>query len=559
MAHHSLLQHLTDYRKKAFKPDLLAAVTVAMVAVPQAMAYAVIAGVNPVYGLYAAILPPIIAAIFGSSDHVVTGPTNTVALATSGVLAAVAPFTNYPEFVFALAILSGWIKLLLGMFKLGFITRYVSNSVLTGFLAGAAILIISNQIPKVMGLPSTSDHDLFGILCYLVQAVGQTNLFVMGIGLASIVVLLLTKRLIPRLPSALIVIVLGGSVVQIFGWQAQGVGVIGGMGDIGLDGMRFHFPDEVLTGENLELLLTGAGAVALLSLMEAVSVAKSLALQSGQQIDANREFVGQGLASIVSGFFRGIPTSGSLTRSAVNFGGRAVTRAASGISGVLVFLVLVIFRDWIGYIPVVSLAAIVIVSAISMIDFHHIAITWQGRTISKVVIAVTFLSVLVLPLQISIYLGVGLSILFYLIESSHLALSYLVLNGNNKFVEKSIEKVFETKPKVAVINVEGPLYFAAVQDLEDQVTKMIETGVELIVLRLRRAHLIASSGISTLEVLVQRMQDRGGNIKLTGVSEEVLQTLHDCGLDKEIHEENIFVATEIPYESTRSAIGKPRN
>lgn len=552
----SMMHNFQNYIKSKLKLDLIAAITVAMVAVPQAMAYAAIVGVNPVYGLYAATIPAVLAAVFGSSHHVVTGPTNTVALATSGVLIAVAGQTEYPEFVFAMAILSGALKLGLGLLKLGFLIRYVSNSVLTGFLAGAAILIMLNQTPKLLGLSSAARHDLVGVVSHLYKEAVHTNFLVLGIGVFGIILLLLFKKLFPNLPSALILVVLSGLVVKLFDWQDQGVHIIGELGEVGVTGIRFHIPLEVFTPDKIGYLLTGAGAVALLSLLEAVSVAKSIALQTGQRIDANREFIGQGLASITSGMFSGIPTSGSLTRSAVNFDGGAVTRSASGISGVLVFIVLVVFGDWIGYIPAVSLAAIVIVSALNIIDFHHIAITWRGRTISKIVIGVTFLSVLLLPLQLSIYLGVGLSIIFYLIESSHLQLSYLVMNGNNKFTEKSIREVFETKPNVAVINVEGPLYFAAVQDLEDQVTEMIDVGVGLIILRLRRAHLIASSGISTLEVLVRRVREQGGNIRLTGVSDDVLQTLLDCKLEEEIHADNIFMATEIPYESTRAAIKK---
>jgi len=543
-----------NYFKNPFQKDLVAAISVAMVAVPQAMAYAAIVGVNPVYGLYAAIIPALIAALFGSSNHVVTGPTNTIALATSGVLIAVAAQSNYPEFVFAMAILSGLFRLLMGVFKLGFLIRYVSNSVLTGFLTGVAVLIVFNQVPKLMGLSTAARHDLIGIVLHIMEGIADTNFLVLCLGLACILLLVLAQHYLPKFPSALIVVILSGLVVRLVGWQERGVHIIGEMGEVGFTGMRFHIPESVFTANNLNLLLTGAGAIALLGLLEAVSVAKAIALQTGQRINANREFIGQGLASLVGGFFRGVPTSGSLTRSGVNFGSGAATRAASGISGALVFLVLLVFKDWIGYIPMVSLGAIVIVSAFHMIDFHHIAITWRGRTISKMVSAVTLMSVLLLPLQISIYAGVGLSILFYLIESSHLTLSYLVLNENNKFTEKSIQEVFETKPEVAVINVEGPLYFAAVQDLEDQITEMIEVGVKIVILRLRRMHLLASSGVTILEVLIQRAREKGGRILLSGVSVDVLQTLHDCGLEEEIYTENIFMATEIPYESTRQAI-----
>ena len=551
-------EKLTNYFGRKFKFDLIAGITVAMVAVPQAMAYAAIAGVNPVYGLYTAIIPAIVASIFGSSNHVVTGPTNTIALATAGVLAVVSAKENYPEFVFALAILSGLIMFLLGIFRLGFLIRYVSNSVLTGFLAGAAVLIILNQLPKLLGMKAASGHNLLVIVQHIIKEIQTANLIVFLLGIGGIFILLVLKHAAPGIPSALIVVVVSGILVRLFDWQQQGVLLISEMGEIGFSQMRFHIPLIDTFQDHLGLLVSGALAVALLSLLEAVSVAKSIALQTGQRIDANQEFIGQGLASIIGGFFRGIPTSGSLTRSAVNFGGGAVTRAASGISGVIVLIVLLVFKDVIGYIPVVSLAAIVIVSALHMIDFHHIAITWNGRTISKVVIFITFASVLILPLQISIFLGVGLSIIFYLIESSHLELSYLVLDDRDKFVEKKIEEVFISRPEIAVINVEGPLYFAAVQDLEDQITEMIDAGVKTIILRLRRMHLIASSGISTFELLIKRANEKGGKIRFSGVSKDVFNTLHGCGLESVLSLENIFLATEIPFESTRMAVATLR-
>ncbi len=545
---------ITNYIRISLKPDLIAAVTVALIAIPQAMAYAAIAGVNPVYGLYSAIIPAIVASIFGSSNHVVTGPTNTIALATSGVLIAISGYDNYVEFVFALAILSGLFKLFLGLFQMGILIRYVSNSVLTGFLTGAAVLIIFNQLPQILGIQVSSGHNVIGIYKAIQGSLQDFNLLVLLIGLFGVLILLAGKVLIPRFPSALFVLVIFSALVAEFQLQDRGVQVIGEMSRIGISELHFHLPDIILNKIDLGVLFTGAGAVALLSLLEAVSVAKAISFQTGQRIDANREFIGQGLASIAGGLFQGIPTSGSLTRSAINFSGGAVTRAAGGFSGLIVLLGLALFKGWLGYIPKVVLAGIVVVSAMHMIDFNHIKLTWRGRTVSKIVMTATFLSVLFLPLLISIYLGVGLSILFYLVESSHLYLTYLVENGNGKFVEKDIDEVWEIKPARLVVNVEGPLYFAAVEDLEIQVTKLINLGIGVIILRLRRMHLMASSGITTLEKLIKMAKESGVEIRLAGVSDEVLKTLTKCGIDHDIQLDHIFMATDIPYESTRKAL-----
>lgn len=238
------------YLQSLLRRDLLAAFTVAMVAVPQSMAYAAIAGVNPVYGLYSAIIPAIVASIFGSSNHVVTGPTNTITLATSGVLVAVMAEKNYPEYVFVIAILSGVFMLLLGVLKLGILIRYVSNAVLSGFLAGAAGLIILNQLPKLLGLSSPSDHNLFEIASYIIKNITNTNALVLVMGVGTILFLLLAKRLFPKLPAAMVVVFVSTLLVISFRWQEKGVLIIGEMAKVGIAGMKFHIPDGVWRGSN---------------------------------------------------------------------------------------------------------------------------------------------------------------------------------------------------------------------------------------------------------------------------------------------------------------------
>ena len=184
------------YLQKNLKPDFTAAMTIAMIAVPQAMAYAAIAGVGPVFGLYAAILPAILGAIFGNSNHVVTGPTNAVALATSGVLLAFITRGNFLEYIFAMAILSGVFKLLFGVLKLGSLIRYVSNSVLTGFLAGAAVLIVLNQLPKFLGLSAPTGHTLWEIVAFMSRQIANTDLFELAIGMICVLFLVIVGALL---------------------------------------------------------------------------------------------------------------------------------------------------------------------------------------------------------------------------------------------------------------------------------------------------------------------------------------------------------------------------
>ena len=356
---HRFAAQTTNYLQNSLRFDLVAGLTVAMVAIPQSMAYAAIAGVNPIYGLYAAIVPAIIGALIGSSNHLVTGPTNATALVTAGALIAVSGGAGI-ELVFALAILSGLFRLILGVLKLGSIIRYVSNSVLTGFLAGAGVLIIINQLGNLLGIPRPAGAGTLTIVWELLRGLPQLNPYVLVTGLLAVTVLLVSKRISGIIPAALLAICLAGALVVVAGWQNQGVKLVSDLGSLQNVGLTFHIPKVNLS--NAQMLLASAGAIALLSLVESMSVAKAIGLSSGQRINASREFVAQGLASIAGGLFQAIPSSGSPSRSAVNLGSGAQSRLASAFSGVLVLLAVLAFSRLIGFIPVASLAGVVIVS-----------------------------------------------------------------------------------------------------------------------------------------------------------------------------------------------------
>lgn len=546
-----LFARTTVYFQHSLRLDLVAGLTVAMVAIPQSMAYAAIAGVNPIYGLYTAIVPAIVGALLGSSNHLVTGPTNATALVTAGVLFAAAGGVNL-EFVFALAILSGLIRLLLGVLNLGSIIRYVSNSVLTGFLAGAGVLIIVNQLGNLLGLPRPAGASTPTIIWDLLLRLPDLNPFVLATGLVAVGTLLVSKKVNKNIPAALLAIVLAGALVAVTGWHEQGVRLVSDMGLLSRVGLSFHLPQISLA--EMQTLVASAGAIALLSLVESMSVAKAIGLSTGQRIQSSREFVAQGLASIAGGLFQAIPSSGSPSRSAVNFGSGAKTRLASAFSGVFVLLAVLASAKLIGYIPVASLAGVVIISAYNMIDRHHLKLTWQSRTVSRLVLGVTFAATLLLPLHLAIYLGAVLSIGIYLYESSNIKLSYLTLNGERQFVEHGLDDILRDCPPVALVNVEGALYFGAVEDLERNVEEILERGVKVIILRVRHMHLLASTGVTALEGLVTRADQMGVTVLLCGITHEIEPTLASSGLETLVGSNRIFKASDTLFESTHRAL-----
>jgi SulP family sulfate permease len=354
------------------------------------------------------------------------------------------------------------------------------------------------------------------------------------------------------MPAALLAIGLAGALVAVTGWQENGVKLVRDLGSLHSAGLVFHLP-EVTLGE-AQTLLASAGAIALLSLVEAMSVAKAFGLSSGQRINASREFIGQGLASIAGGLFQAIPSSGSPSRSAVNYDSGAKTRLAGLFSGGLVLVAMVLFARLIGYIPVASLAGVVIVSAYSMIDRHHLQLTWQSRRVSRVVLVVTFMSTLLLPLHLAIYLGALLSIGIYLYESSNLKLSYLTLNGNGGFVEHGLDDVLRECPPVALINVEGALYFGAVEDLEQHIEEILQRGVKVVILRVRNMHLLASTGVTALEGLITRAEQLGTTVLLCGITDEIEATLASSGIESMVGSRRTFRARETLFEATHEAL-----
>ncbi|MBM3129414.1 MAG: SulP family inorganic anion transporter [Chloroflexi bacterium] len=551
------MKGITAYFQTAFRADFIAGLTVAMIALPQGMAYAIIAGVPPIYGLYTAILPAIFGALFGSSRHLITGPTNSVALVVAGTLAGVATRTDAVEIVFAVALVSGAIKFALGALRLGGIIRFVSNSVLTGFLTGASLLILLNQTSNLLGLPRVTATDVPLIALELARNLPQWNPFVAIIALTTMLVLIACRRINPNLPAPLLALVAATLVAQLFGGSAHNVTLIRDIGAMTDAVFGLHVPQVALDPGTLQLLLVSGGAIALLGLVEATSVAKSIALATGQTIDASREFVGQGLASLASGLSQGIPSSGSLARSAVNFSSGARTRIAGAFSGGFVLLALLAFAPWLGSIPMAGLAGVVVVAAVKMIDVEHIKLTWQSRVTSRATFLVTFIATLVLPLHYAIYLGVLLSIGLYLYESSNVQLSYLI-ERDGKFIEKSYAELLEHPAPIALIHVEGALYFGATDDLEARLDALFRSGIRVAILRLRRVRLLGSTGVTAFERIAASAKRHGTRVLLCGVRDQVAETLDASGASALFGAENIFKADDALFDSALAALRRAK-
>lgn len=544
------------YFRRKFRADFSTGLTIAMVAIPQSMAYAAIAGVNPIYGLYTAIIPTIVGALFGSFPYLVTGPTNPTALVTASVLLGFVDKANYLEYVLTLSILAGLFKLLLGLFKLGSLTRYISNSVLVGFLSAAGVLIIGGQLGNLLGVTLSKSSGLRGILRSLVGSLSQIHPPTLLISLGAFALMLTIRAINRKLPAALITIVAASLGVYLAGWGGEGVRLVSSYGLPSNPGLSFHLPN--ITFNDIGSLLVPGAAVAVFGLMEAVSITKAMSQLTGDRLDPSREMIGQGLASLVGGLFYCMPSSGSPSRTVINVVNGGRTRLSAVISGFSVLIFLLLFSGLIGYIPLPALAAVVVVSSAGLINVSLIKLTWESHTQSRVGMLITFASTLILPLEYAIFLGMLSTILIFLSESSHVNLTYIIEEDDGQFVELPIDRLTKREPEIAIVNVEGDLYFAAVEAWQDQIETILDSGLKVLILRFRRTHLLASTGVMALDQIIRQAEEKGISVLFCGMHEEIEEPLESAGILNTIGSSQIFNAHDQIFDSAQSALERAK-
>lgn len=523
----------------------------AMIAIPQTMAYAIIAGVNPIYGLYSAILPAIIGSLFGSSSFLITGASNASALATAGVLAVFSQSPNFLEYVFALSIVSGLIKLVLGLLNQGKIIRFISNSVLTGFLTGVGALIIFNQLANFLGISKPQQIGTIEYFLHLISKASSINWVVTALGAIVILLMMIFRKLSRKIPSALIVISLSSIFVFVFKLGEKGISVVGDISTISNFGLHFSLPKILM--EDLNAILLGGIAISLFTLIETMSVAKSYSIKAGQSFNPSQEFTAQGLASIVGGFFSSIPSSGSPSRTAINFESGAKTKYAGIFSGIIVLAAGLLFGKLIAYIPMVSLAGVVIYSAFNLIDIERIRDLWKTQVESKVIFLLTLVATLFLDIQYAIYFGIALSLIVYLSKSSHLKIS-LIDFEDGETIEYDLSEIALLHKPYVILNLEGSLHFAAIEEFEATVREVIERKFPNIILRFRRTDHIGSSGISALKRLRKEAEMHGINMYYCGLSNQLITMFKDSGFAGENHEKFFFPRQKTVYSSVKTIV-----
>jgi len=529
------VQLLRDYDRVNLKPDALAGLTMAVIVLPQAIAYASVAELPPQMGLYAAVVAAIVGGLWGASNHLHTGPTNAASLLALTILLPIAE-PGSPEFLAAagvMAVMVGVFRLLLGFARLGMLANFVSDSVIIGFTAGAGMLISINQIRPLLRLDFPSSPFLLVTLEQLKNHLAETHLVSLYLGAGVLALMLLTRYFKPKWPVLLLSMSAAALMVVAFNLTDLGVQVIG------------ELPHTLPPVANLSFSLTlisqlssGALAVGAIGLIEATAIARTIASQSGQRIDTNQEFVGQGLANIACGFFSGYTVSGSFTRSTLNYEAGARTALSSVFSGIFVLLAMLIFGPLAAYVPRSALASVLLLSAYSLVDWREIKRITRGTRGDAIIMAVTFFATLFLPLQFAVLTGIMLSFAVYILRTSLPRIVPVLPEKRYRHFTHQPDK--DPCPQLAVFDILGDLYFGAANHVAETLRQYLDEHPRqrFLLLRMNNVQQCDISGIHALESMREMMKERGGDVFFMRVRQPVMKMMRNTGMYESLGKEN---------------------
>jgi SulP family sulfate permease len=549
------LDSLRRYSRHDARGDLVAGLTVAAVAVPQAMAYALVAGLPVEYGLYTAIVMTAVGAVFDSSRQLINGPTNAISIAVLSAISIVEPERRLDAAIL-LAFLVGAIQLGITLLRLGDLTRYISHSVIVGFTLGAGSLLVLDQIKNLLGLAGTGGpHDHFLVRFWAsLSAEGGIHGPTAAVGLGTIAVLLALRALKRALgwrllPDLLLVVALMAWIVGRFGLDAQGVRVVGEI--------PAKLPSFATPGLDVPLmreLASGALAIAVLGLLEAISMAKAIAAVTKQRLDVNQQCLSEGLANFVGSFFHCFPGSGSLTRSAINQQAGGATQWSGVVSAGAVALIMLVFAPYARFIPRAALAGILMVSAYNMVDWRALAYHVRTTRFDAAIVAATALSAVAISVEFCVMIGVLMSFLLTVPRAGRMLLTEFVLAREGGVHERLPDD--EPCDRILIFGLEGEMFFGATAALEEHFRRIEESlrpSTVVVVLRLKRARNPDAVGITLLEGFLERMKWRGIQVLCCGVTRDFASRLDRSGLSAKLGS-NLFLEQAVRQTSTALAI-----
>ena len=528
---------------KNVRSDLTAGLTGAVVVLPQGVAFATIAGMPPEYGLYAGMVPAIIAALFGSSWHLVSGPTTAASIVLFSSLSVYAEpgSAEYVTLALTMTLMVGLIELGLGLARMGALVNFISHSVIVGFTAGAAILIASKQLKNFFGVEIPRGGHLHDVLISFWGEIAHINGYVTIVAAVTLLSGIAVKRWLPRLPYRIVAMV-AGSVVsklinQIFGSETTGIATVGA-----LPSSLPPLSSPSFSLDTIKNLAPASLAVTLFALTEAVSIGRSLGARSGQRIDGNQEFIGQGLSNIAGSFFSGYVATGSFNRSGLNYQAGAQTPLAAMFAGLFLIFIVLLVAPLAAYLPNAAMAGILFLVAWGLIDFHEIGHVLKTSRRETGIMAVTFFGALFLELEFAIFAGVLLSLVLYLMRVSKPRIISRVPDARLPGRKFNTDPSLPSCPQLHILRIDGSLFFGSINHVQEAFADLEEQHPE-------QKHLaIVAEGINFADITggailvkeARRRKARGGNLYLMKVKKGLWESLESCGCLDAIGPNNFF-------------------
>lgn len=557
--------------KRTMRHDLMAGLTVALFTIPQAMAYALVAGFPPSAGIMTAVAASILGAISGSSVFLVNGPTNAIAVMLAAQIAINPNFGDPVARIIALTLLIGILQLLAGTVRLGNLTRFVSEPVLTGFTAGAGIYIAVNQLPAVLGIERSAlvselwgwspPQSCFFDLLRAVASIGSSNLTAVIIGATTFGLVRLMQWVEPhlgrRIPAPFLTVALLTLVTWFFG-LGDGPNALRLVRDI--QPVARELPSLMLPALDLTLfgdLLWAAATIGLLGAVEAIAIARLLAAQAGHSFDANRQLIGEGMCNLGAALVGGFASSGSFTRTAVNFESGAVSRWSVIYSGIFVLAIVWLLAPAADLIPIAVLGGTLIHIGLKLVNLGRIWLLMQTTSTDRMVLLITFCGVLFSThLEYALFLGIAVSILQALRRAEGFQLVFIKENPEGHLVEFPLE--MSRGESVVALDLQGEMYFAGADELEGRLKTIFDQGTQCIVLRLTHAYNLDATCIAALTHVLRYARSKQRYLILAGIKPGMYGTLERSGLAREIGAEAIFRHEPMLFAATLKALAHAR-
>ena len=519
---------------KTLVSDVVAGFSTGLFSIPEGMAYASLAGVNPVYGLYSGMVATIVAALSTGTILMISTLTSAIALATASVISEAGLSSDNLAALFTITFLVGATMFILGMLRLGSLVNYVSNAVMTGFVLGASLLIIIGELGDLTGYEPTGANDVAEVFNWITN-IPNWDLATTVVGAATIIATIGLK-IIPQTEkmASIIVLILGTVVVSVLSIEIELIGPIPG----GLP--AFTAPDFSLIPE----LALGSISVALVALVQGAGISTAVPNPDGSKSSASRDFIGEGLGNLFGSFFQSLSTGGSLSRTGISTSGGAKSRWAGIFAGLWLALIVVLFSALVKFIPWAVIAGLLMVIGAELImgrlpDARLVIKTSRGATAAG---AVTLVSALFIPLQWTIFLGAGLSLFLYIYASSkELRVRLLIRNEENRYEERDLPEMYPSN-EISIIAVSGAEFYADVATLDDVLPSKQGVTDAVVIFRLRGRQGAGSTGLKWLEKYAESLHADGNVLMLAGVSEGFVKVLEHTGAIDVVGRENVFPA-----------------